>query len=104
MKAFINRDTLIQIIKDHTVFSKAKDVPEHFQWYQFASGFLTWDFAVMDRVLVDVEVEVSESSTFEYGEVSPEQKARDLLERMEIAGAQEFSAGELVELANLFVK
>lgn len=32
---------------------------------------------------------------------SAEQEARDLLERMEIEGAQSFSAGELVELANL---
>lgn len=32
---------------------------------------------------------------------SAEQQARDLLERMEIEGAQSFSAGELVELANV---
>src|SRR5574337_2070707 len=30
-----------------------------------------------------------------------EQAARNMLERMEIAGAQSFSAGELVEIANL---
>ena len=35
--------------------------------------------------------------------VTPEQKARDLLERMEVDGAQDFTAGELVELAELFV-
>jgi hypothetical protein len=33
--------------------------------------------------------------------MTPEQQARDLLERMEIEGAQSFSSGELVELANL---
>jgi hypothetical protein len=33
--------------------------------------------------------------------MSAEQQARDLLERMEIPNAQDFSAGELVELANL---
>jgi len=33
---------------------------------------------------------------------TPEQKARDLLERMEVPGAQQCTAGELVELANLF--
>lgn len=33
--------------------------------------------------------------------VSVEQKVRDILERMEIDGAQRFSAGELVELANI---
>jgi len=33
--------------------------------------------------------------------MTPEQKARDLLERMEVNGAQNFSAGEIVELANL---
>jgi hypothetical protein len=33
--------------------------------------------------------------------LSAEQQSRDLLERMEIANAQNFSAGELVELANL---
>lgn len=32
---------------------------------------------------------------------SAEQQARDLLERMEIDGAQAYSAGELVELANV---
>lgn len=32
---------------------------------------------------------------------SAEQQARDLLDEMEIEGAQNFSAGELVELANL---
>ena len=30
-----------------------------------------------------------------------EQQARDLLERMEVEGAQSFSSGELVELTNL---
>lgn len=33
--------------------------------------------------------------------LSAEQQARDLLERMEIPNAQNFSSGELVELANL---
>lgn len=33
----------------------------------------------------------------------PEQAARDLLERMEIAGAQSMTAGELAELADLIV-
>lgn len=33
--------------------------------------------------------------------MTAEQEARDLLERMGVPGAQEFSAGELVELANL---
>ena len=32
--------------------------------------------------------------------MTPEQKARDLLERMGIENAQSFSSGELVELAN----
>ena len=35
---------------------------------------------------------------------TPEQKARDLLERMEIPNAQDYTAGELVELANLFAE
>lgn len=35
---------------------------------------------------------------------SAEQEARDLLERMGIPGAQERSAGELVELANLIAE
>jgi hypothetical protein len=33
-----------------------------------------------------------------------EQQARDLLERMGIAGAQSFSAGDLIELANLIAR
>lgn len=33
--------------------------------------------------------------------MTAEQKARDLLERMDVEGAQDYSAGELVELANL---
>ena len=33
--------------------------------------------------------------------ISCEQQARDILERMEIDGAQDFRAGELVEIANL---
>jgi hypothetical protein len=33
--------------------------------------------------------------------VPAEQQARNLLERMEVPGAQAFSAGEIVELANL---
>lgn len=33
--------------------------------------------------------------------VPAEQQARDMLERMEVPGAQTFSAGEVVELANL---
>ena len=49
MKAYIARDTLMQIIKDRTVFSRAQDVPDHFGWYT------PWDFAIMDKVLVDVE-------------------------------------------------
>jgi hypothetical protein len=32
--------------------------------------------------------------------MTAEQKARDMLERMEVPGAQSFSAGELVEIAN----
>jgi hypothetical protein len=32
---------------------------------------------------------------------SAEQQARDLLERLEVDGAQAYSAGKLVELANL---
>lgn len=35
---------------------------------------------------------------------SAEQQARDLLERMEVEGAQSYSAGELVELANLIAE
>ena len=35
---------------------------------------------------------------------TPEQKARDLLDRMEVEGAQDYTSGELVELANLFVE
>lgn len=35
------------------------------------------------------------------GVTTAEQRARDLLERMGVANAQEFSAGELVELANI---
>lgn len=34
-------------------------------------------------------------------QVTAEQKARDLLERLGVEGAQSFSAGEIVELANL---
>jgi len=60
MKAYISRDTLVDIIKKHTVFSRAKDVPDNWKWYVFkrkdgSYWFLTWDFAVMDRILVDVE-------------------------------------------------
>lgn len=33
--------------------------------------------------------------------MTPEQQARDILERMGMEGAQNFSAGELVELANI---
>jgi len=33
--------------------------------------------------------------------MTPEQEARDILERMKIEGAQNFSAGELGELANI---
>lgn len=32
---------------------------------------------------------------------SAEQQARDLLERLEVDGAQNYSSGEIVELANL---
>lgn len=42
--------------------------------------------------------------SIEEKKITPEQKARDLLERMEVPNAQEFSAGDLVELANLFDK
>lgn len=34
-------------------------------------------------------------------QVTSEQKARDILERMEIEGAQSFTSGELVEIAEL---
>jgi hypothetical protein len=34
-------------------------------------------------------------------QATAEQQARDLLERLEVVGAQSYSAGELVELANL---
>lgn len=33
--------------------------------------------------------------------MTAEQKARDMLERMSVEGAQTFSAGDIVELANL---
>ncbi len=36
--------------------------------------------------------------------MSAEQKARDMLERMGVENAQDFSAGELVELANLIAQ
>ena len=36
--------------------------------------------------------------------MTPEQKARDMLERMGVEGAQNFSAGDLVELANLIAE
>lgn len=57
IKGYIKRDTLLKIINKHTVFSKAKDVPNDWKWYSFDDGsFLTWDFTVMDRVLIDVEI------------------------------------------------
>lgn len=55
MKAYINRDTLINLIKEHTVFTKAEDIPEKFQWFQIDNGYLSWDFIVHDKFLVDVE-------------------------------------------------
>lgn len=36
--------------------------------------------------------------------VSAEQQARDLLDEMEVEGAQNYSSGELVELANLIAE
>jgi hypothetical protein len=117
MKAYINRDTLIKLIKKHTVFSKAKDLPAHFRWFQFEDGFLTWDFAIMDKVLIDVEETEFSSlinkqlngNTMCFGksfktQIPPEQKARDLLDRLGVDNAQSYSAGELGELANLIVK
>ena len=35
---------------------------------------------------------------------TPEQKARDMLERIGVEGAQNFSSGDLVELANLIAE
>ena len=35
---------------------------------------------------------------------TPEQEARNILERMEIKGAQNFSAGELAEIANIIAE
>lgn len=35
---------------------------------------------------------------------SAEQQARDLLDRLEVDGAQNYSAGEIVELANLIAE
>jgi hypothetical protein len=37
-------------------------------------------------------------------DTTPEQKARDMLERMGVENAQGFSAGEVVELANLIAE
>lgn len=36
--------------------------------------------------------------------MTPEQEARDMLERMGVEGAQDFTAGDLVELANLIAE
>jgi hypothetical protein len=56
MKAYIDRDALVKIINEHTVFSHQKDVPNNLRWYQIPGqdGFFTWDFVAMDKVLVDV--------------------------------------------------
>lgn len=37
-------------------------------------------------------------------EITAEQKARDLLDRMDIDGAQEMTAGDVLELANLIAR
>lgn len=58
MKAFIDRDTLVKIIRDHTVFTTAVDIPKDWQWYQLKEGLLTWDFMLQGKVLVDVEVPI----------------------------------------------
>jgi len=58
MKAYIDRNELIKIIKEHTVFSKATDIPDGWKWYVFKGEewFLTWDFTPMEKVLVNVEI------------------------------------------------
>lgn len=55
MKAFINCDELINLIKNNTILTKRTEVPTHWQWFQTSDGVVTWDFALKDRVLVDVE-------------------------------------------------
>jgi len=56
MKAYVSRETLVEIIKKNTILSKAEFVPDAYQWWNLDDGsFLTWDFILLDRVLVDVE-------------------------------------------------
>jgi len=55
MKAYISRDTLIKLIRDHTVITKATDLPDNWQWFNTSDGILSWDFVMLDKVLVEVE-------------------------------------------------
>lgn len=58
--------------------------------YSYSSGEARRGAARQDKEFI-----MKDSTT------TPEQQARDILERMEVPGAQLYSAGELVELANI---
>jgi len=54
--------------------------------------------------LLRAEIVELREALYQRSRKSIEQQIRDALERMEIPGAQNYSAGELVELANLMTR
>jgi len=87
----------------------------HYDWFCKAHyGVVDWEDAVKayaeevrvyaDKMREDLGLLIKDIHCDDQKPETPEQKARDLLERMEVPGAQDYTAGELVELANLFTK
>jgi len=64
MKAFINCDTLINLIKKNTILTKRDNIPDYWQWFQTSDGVVTWDFVIKDKVLIDVEEDSIEQTLY----------------------------------------
>lgn len=91
------RDALQQAVSD---FRKAT--------FEFARGMEPDDHKRMidaqNRIFEAFDAAVPKEQPAQQPGKSAEQQARDLLERMEVPSAQDYSAGELVDLANLIAE
>ncbi len=55
MKAYIKKNVLVKLLRENTIFTKDSDICSSWKWFDCGDGIITWDFVLMDKVLMDVE-------------------------------------------------
>jgi len=81
MKAYVKKDTLVQLIKDHTILTK-ESITAHWQWFDCGDGIVPWDFVIKDKVLIDIElvdsIEKHKQQTYEKTKIKSIEDAKKI--------------------------